>query len=133
MTNAHLSSPPLMSADHRRSAILDINGKLLSCFLFGIGAYWIWPSSIAWWGFATHSIVLGLGSFVALIAALRAMIKLRRTERLLKAYEEQGSGPKGARLADDEALIAAGMQDREPQPSSGLAGSLRTLLRGRAS
>lgn len=98
----------------RGQAIAGINVKLGCSVLFALGSYALWPSSIEWWGFATHSIVLGLGAIALLIGAFRSMAKLRRVEQALATYQALGVNPKGSHMADDAALQAAGMMDAPP-------------------
>lgn len=95
----------------RAQAVAGINVKLGVSALCAVGSYVFWPSSIEWWGFATHSICLGGMSVALFIGAVRAMARLHRIDQTLAAYQELGAGPKGARLADEDELIAAGMVD----------------------
>jgi len=120
-----------LAPEVRAQTIAGINVKLGVSVLCAVGSYVFWPSSIEWWGFATHSICLGGMSVTLLIGAVKSMVRLRRIEQTLAAYEALGSGPKGARLASDDALVAAGMLDAS-EPTNADNGSVRGKLFGGA-
>lgn len=110
----------------RTHAIASINVKLGVSALCAVGSYVFWPSSIEWWGFAVHSICLGGMSVALLIGGVRAMANLRGIEQAIAAYEALGPEPKGAHMADAEALVAAGMMD---VPQTAKASKLNRLYK----
>ncbi|MFN3226831.1 MAG: hypothetical protein ACE360_11350 [Hyphomicrobiales bacterium] len=121
-----------LAPEVRAQTVAGINVKIGVSVLCAVGSYAFWPSSLEWWGFATHSICLGGMSVTLLIGAVKSMVRLRRIEQTLAAYEALGSGPKGARLASDDALVTAGMLDA-PEPFQDNKGSVLGKLFGGAS
>lgn len=94
-----------------KSGILSVNGYLLQAFLFGVCAWWLWPSSPEWWGFGALSIGLGAASLNKLLMALRAMVKLYGREKELARFAATSRAPAPSDLADHNALKDAGMID----------------------
>ena len=126
-----MNSPQIdMTSEGRSQAIVGINLKLGGAVLCAIGSYAFWPDSIEWWGFGVHSVVLGMASAMSAIGALRDMKKLRQVEQALAAYHALGSGPKGAQIADADAMRLAGMQDQQNGAKPSLFMRLRTRIRG---
>lgn len=121
-----MNSPDIeLTPEGRSQAIAGINIKLGGAVLCAIGSYALWPSSIEWWGFGVHSILLGMASALSVLGALRDISKLRRAEQALAIYRELGTGPKGAHMADGDAMRAAGMQDAQVKSRSGFFSRLR--------
>ncbi len=126
-----MNSPEIdTSPEGRSQAIAGINIKLGGAVLCAIGSYALWPDSIEWWGFGVHSILLGMASVLSVMGAFHDMKKLRRVEQTLAAYRALGSGPKGAHMADADAMRAAGMQNPKPANTNGLLSRLRTWFGG---
>lgn len=127
-----MNSPDIeLTPEGRSQAIAGINIKLGSAVLCAIGSYALWPSSIEWWGFGVHSILLGLGAALSVLGAVRDMARLRRVEHALAVYRGLGTGPKGAHMADGDAMRAAGMQDAQAvKASGGFVSRLRARVGG---
>ena len=127
-----MSAPDIeLTPEGRSQAIAGVNVKLGGAVLCAIGSYALWPSSIEWWGFGVHSILLGLGAGLSVLGAVRDMATLRRVEQALAIYRALGTGPKGAHMADGDAMRAAGMQDAQAvKTSGGLFQRLRAPIGG---
>lgn len=125
-----MSSPDIdLNLEGRAQAILGINIKLGGAVLCVIGSYALWPDQIEWWGLGVHSILLGMAAVLSILGAIRDMKKLRRVEQALGAYQALGT-PKGASMADADAMRAAGMQDKQTTSSRGFAARLRARIGG---
>ena len=99
-----------ISAPSKRG-IMSVNGHLLQAFLFGVCAWWVWPTSPEWWGFGVLSIALGAGTLNKLFAAISAMVKLYEREKELAHFASTSRAPTPSDLADHDALKNAGMID----------------------
>lgn len=116
-------------SDLKDRAVFDVNMKLLFSFGCACIAYWLWPTSLVWWGFAFISFVFGFASVALLVEAIKIMRRLRQLLNLIRAYEDNGIAPKGTRLAEDDDLLRAGMLDPEASPEKAKASWFTRLWR----
>ena len=93
------------------SSILTVNGHFLQVFLLGASAWWLWPSAPEWWGFGLLSIILGTAAFGKAVAGVSAMVKIYSREKELARLAATSRAPDPSDLADQNALINAGMID----------------------
>lgn len=92
-------------------SVLAINVHLLTASACGFVAWAVWPQSPEWWGFGVLSIVLAVGSVIAVGKALKEAAGLYRKAKAISDYVSQGSGPKPARMVSVDDLKRAGMLD----------------------
>ena len=90
-------------------ALLRINLKAFWAVCLGVAAYLLWPTTLEWWGLGFISICFGLSALGLMVNALRTAMKLHLRRKALEAYAAQGSRPKTAQMASEQALKNSGM------------------------
>ncbi len=88
-----------------------VNMHLLVAFGCGFTAWAIWPQDPQWWGFGVMAALLGVGSCMETIKAVRLMVSRRARDMALADYEAQGGRPKSSHMASKRDLARAGMLD----------------------
>ncbi|AXX98089.1 hypothetical protein [Profundibacter amoris] len=92
-------------------AIIKVNGKFLQAFVFGACAWWLWPSSLEWWGLGMISLVLAVAAAGKFFEAIKAMVKLYAREKELARLSATARAPVQSDLANDNVMEDAGMFD----------------------
>ena len=105
---AHETNNPYQSSF---GSIVQINFRLLLAFSFTFIGWWIWPDTALGWGWGFLAILLFTSSLGLFIEAIKAMTKLYVNDVRIGKYTAQGSKPKSAKLASDDALRNSGMID----------------------
>lgn len=89
--------------------VFKINMHLLGAFLYGVGAWLLWPDSLKSWGFGLISIMLGMAAPALLIKAIIMMFKLHARDKEFAKFEEDNRAAEPSELASVDDLKRAGM------------------------
>ncbi len=89
--------------------VVNVNAKLLSAFLLGGTAWWLWPSTPELWGLALPSILISLSASGKLVAALKAIRKTSARVRVVSTLKQDSIEPKSSSLISEDELRKAGM------------------------
>lgn len=89
---------------------IRINLDLLFAVGLGAASWWLWPSSIEWYGFGFLSLCCALAAFGVLIRALRTLATLYTRRKAMQEYLNQGGKPKASTLASSDIQEKAGMR-----------------------
>ena len=90
-------------------AVLNANAKLLSAFLAGSAAWFVWPDGPEWWGFAILSALLGLLAARKFVEAFLAIRKISARNRAITTLTRDTIEPKSSSLVSKDELRKAGM------------------------
>ena len=91
------------------SVIALINLKIAYSIFLGAVAYFIWPGSIKWYGFAALSILVGMGAIGLMINVIAQIGKIHTFEKQQAAFKAQGNSVKSSSLASHEFLTRKGV------------------------
>lgn len=91
--------------------VVNVNLGFASSIIQALLAWWLWPSSLAWWGFGVFSVIMGLSALTTLIRTFKRVWKLHTRRKTMQALAKHAAEPKASRLLDDDVLRKAGMID----------------------
>jgi len=92
-----------------KSVIVEINAKIAYAIFLVVVAYFIWPTSMKWYGFGLLSIIAGMAGAALAFNALRQIGEIREFEDDQKEFLAQGKEVKSSTLLAEDFLTEKGV------------------------
>ena len=92
-----------------KSVIIEINAKLCYAVFLVVVAYFIWPTSMKWYGFGVISIFAGVAGVALTFNALRQIAEIREFETEQEEFIEGGNEVKSSSLLAEDFMTEKGV------------------------